>query len=149
MLNPNEPLRAAYVEAIQTATGLQVWAKKVPKDVVIPDQYIIINSQSKTLTEEYKNLSAPPLVANKFEWLCTITLDLYNINLAGFGDPAINDAIEALVISAVQDGIEVDGFEVKSYSFIDSIDLDIETDTQSIERRVVTYQHWLCQRQEG
>jgi len=145
ILNPNEPLRAAYVAAMELATGLPVWAKKVPKDTEIPQQYIIVSTQTKNRIEEYKNLEAFPLVANKFEWQCSITIDLYNVNMSGFGNPAVNDEVEQQVVDVIQSGIEVDGFHVKSYEFFGSVDLDIETDTQSIERRVITYQHWLWQ----
>lgn len=146
ILNPNEPLRAAYVSKIKAALGtIPVWAKKLPKDKPNADQYVLIMSQTKRRTEEYKSLGEEPLVANKFEWLCTINIDINNINQAGFAKPMNNDNVEETIINAIQSGITVPGFSVKSYDFIDSNDLDVETATQSIERRVITYQHWLCQ----
>jgi hypothetical protein len=135
LLNPNAPLRNAYLTA-WAATGLPVWAKKVPKSAVIPKQYILITSQTKQRTEVSKDC---------FEWLCQIVVDIIYVGAAGYASPIKNDDIEEIGVNAIQAGIVVAGFDVKSYDFIQSLDLDIETDTQSIERRVITYEHWLQQ----
>jgi|GEM_PF-3108160 len=147
--NPNKPLRTAYVNKLRTATNLPVYAMLLPKDIKpVPKQYVLISSQTKNITEESKNLTGAPLEANKFEWLCTITIDINYVSENGFAKPEKNDGIEELIVAAIQEGIQVSGFTVKSYQFFSSVDLDIATQTQYIERRMVTYQHWLCQQQD-
>jgi hypothetical protein len=144
VLNPNEPLRTAYVNKLRSATGLPVWAKKLPKGTN-PEQYILISSQPKLPTETSKNLTEAPLTANRFEWLARITVEIVSVWDIGVAKPVSNDTVEAKVLTAVYEGLEVAGWRVKSYDVIDSIDLDFDTDRQSIERKIITFQHWLCQ----
>lgn len=133
--NPESPLRTAYIAAL---SGVQpIWAGKVPKTGVVPRSYTIIGSQTKNPTEKGKE--------GCMEWLCSIVLDLWNVNPAGYSAKGINDNIEEQIIDIIEQGITVEGFRVNSADFIDSIDLSVETPTQSIERRVITYQHWLSQ----
>lgn len=133
--NPNEPLRTAYVSALSSIQPL--WVGKVPKSGVVPRSYTILGTQTKNPTEKGKD--------GCMEWLCTIVIDLFNVNAAGYSAKGVNDDIEAQIIDIIEAGIMVEGFQVKSTDFIDSIDLSIETPTASIERRVITYQHWLSQ----
>jgi len=139
ILNPDKYLRTAYVDALRPAlTGVNVWAKKIPKDVTpLPKRYVLITSQTKSRTEVSKGC---------YEWLCSIMVDVFNVNVAGYAKPENNDDYEEIIIDTIESGIVVPFFQVKSYDFIDSIDLDIETPAQSLERRVIVYQHWLCQR---
>lgn len=135
-LNPNTALRTAYLAAL-AGIGIPGWAKKIPKDIKpIPDQYYLVTSQTLNPTERKKDC---------FEWLCTIVIDVIFVGPAGYVSPVKTEDIEAKVITAVENGINVIGFDVKSIEFIDSVNLDEETESQSIERRAITYQHWLCQ----
>lgn len=133
--NPEMPLRTAYIQAL---SGIQpTWSGKVPKNVSVPNKYTLIGTQTKNPTEKGKD--------GCMEWICTIVIDLYNLNIAGYSAKGVNDVVEEQVINIIEAGIDVDGFRVNSIDFIDSKDLSIETPTQSIERRVITYQHWLAQ----
>lgn len=135
--SPDTPLRVAYINAIKAVNPtLPVWAKKVPKGVTVPNLYVLISSQSKNATERSKDC---------WEWLCTINIDIFYKNLQGYSDTVKVDNAEAQVIIAIENGINVQGFSVKSINLLDSNDLDIETPTESIERRVLTYEHWICQ----
>lgn len=128
-------MRGAYVTALAVATGVPVWSKKVPKDVdPIPLKYILITSQTKNRTEVDKD---------GFEWLCTITVDIYNVNEAGYSSIVNLDDIEENVINTIEEEIQIPGFITKSTVLFDSRDLETETASQSIERRILTYQHWL------
>ena len=134
-LDPNTALRTAYLSAL-AGIGVPGWAKKVPKNAEIPSNYYLITSQTLNRTEVGKDC---------FEWLCSIVVDVIYRGTPGYASPVQTEAIEAEVISAIENGITVAGFSVKSTDFVDSVNLDEETETQSIERRVITYQHWLCQ----
>lgn len=135
-LDPNTALRSAYLSAL-SGIGIPGWAKKVPKNITpIPVNYFLVTSQTLNPTERSKDC---------FEWLCSIVIDVIYAGAAGYANPVQTETIEAQIITAIEAGITVEGFDVKSIRFIDSINLDEETDTQSIERRVITYQHWLCQ----
>lgn len=134
MKNPNTPLRTAYVTGLRTATGLNVWGKKVPLTVKpIPSQYIVISSQSKQR-----------FVVSKcgFEWMCQVTVDINLVNALGFANTEVLDAIEEKVLNFVQ-SITVTGFKVKTTRLVNQTQLDAETSTQSIERTILVYEHWL------
>lgn len=133
MLNPDKYIRAAYVGKFTP-----IWEKKVPKDITSPPaNYYLISTQSKQPTERKKDC---------FEWQCQIVIECISIQPMGFSSSiAIND-MEEQVISTIENGIEVENFDVKSYQFIDSISLDTETATNSIYRRVITYEHWLAEK---
>lgn len=136
-LDPNTPLRAAYITALAAVLNVPGWAKKVPKNAnPIPANYFLVHSQTLNPTERCKE---------SFEWLCSIVVDIIYAGPSGYASPVQTETLEAGVFTAVENGIVVPGFDVKSIRFIDSINLDEETPTQSIERRVITYQHWLCQ----
>lgn len=134
-LDPNTALRVAYLNAL-SGVGIPGWAKKVPKNVTIPSNYFLVHSQTLNPTERCKE---------NFEWLCSIVVDIIYAGPAGYASPVQTENIEAKIFTAIEAGIIVAGFDVKSIRFIDSVNLDEETPTQSIERRVITYQHWLCQ----
>lgn len=143
--NPNEPLRAAYIAKLNEATGLPIWAKLKPKNTPNEGQYLLIQAQTKNRTEISKNIQGAVHVANNFEWRSTINVEIININASGYAKPSVNDAVEQQVTNAIYAGLQVDGFQVKSYDLTNSIDLDISTDDLYIERRVITFEHWLCQ----
>jgi hypothetical protein len=134
-LNPNQPLRDAYITAL-SAIGLPVKSKKIPKNSSAVQQYILITSQIKKRTCISKDC---------YDYLCSISVDINYFSPNGYVDSNKNDDIEGQVVNIIEDGIEVDGFMVKSSDFVQSIPLDIETPTYSIQRQIITYQHWLGQ----
>lgn len=135
--DPNTPLQKSYIDAIKIATDLSGWPNRVPIDTKsIPLQYFLIATQTKNRTAISKN---------NWEWLCTIVVDIIYAGGRGFSSPVKNNTVEAQIISAIEGGISVEGFYVKSRELISSIPLNIDTNTQYLERTVLTYQHWLGQ----
>ena len=132
--NPNEPIRIGIKSAL-IPTSIPVFAKRVPKDTKLT-QYIILSSQTKNRTEVSKDC---------FDWMCSVNIECITYSQSGFVNPKTNDDIEAQVIDIIQSGIVINGFLVKEINFIQSIDLDIDTPTATIERRVITYQFWVGQ----
>lgn len=134
--NPDEPLRTAYLAAL--APVQPIWVEQVPKNVTVPLSYTLIGSQTKNPTEKGKE--------GCMEWLCTIVIDVYSISPAGYSAKSVNDTAEEQIIDIIEQGFAVDGFMVKSIDFVDSITFKtLQTPTQNIERRSITYQHWLAQ----
>lgn len=134
--NPDAPLRTVYLAGMNTI--IQAWSNKVPKSVTVPNQYIILQDQIKNPTDKGKE--------GCMEWLCTMIVDIYNINPSGYSSIGGIDNIEEQVIDWIESGFIVDGFMLKSIDFIESVPFTpIETPTQTIERRTIRYQHWLAQ----
>lgn len=133
MLNPDENIRKAYAGKLSP-----IWEKRVPEDVKpVPNKYYLISTQSKQPTERKKDC---------FEWQCQIVIECISIQELGYASSIPVNNMEAAVITAIEAGIEVEGFDVKSYKFIGSVSLDTETQTNSIYRRVITYEHWLAEK---
>jgi len=146
MTSPDKYIRAAYITALQSATGLKVWHKKVPKNTSpVPAKYIILDSQTKNETVKSK----PSETGNsqtQFEWLCTIDVNIYSINQSGISNAAVVDDIEEIVLSVVRGGVvTVTGFKIKNTAILESMDLSVETAAQSTDRKLVKFEHWLSE----
>jgi hypothetical protein len=135
LISPDKYIRKAYLAALAGA-GVPVYAKKVPIDKAIPQKYILLSTQTKQRTAVSKN---------GWEWNTQITIDIVFVGVKGVAQTDKVDDVEGAVIEAIENGITVDGFAVKSTDLINSQPLDIETPTQSIERRILIYEHWVCQ----
>lgn len=134
VINPDKYIRAAYKVGLEA--DAPVWEKKVPIDGSTPSRYYIISTQTKNETERSKD---------GYEWMCSIVIEC--VSWQGLGNASsvpIND-MEQHLISIVQTGLNIAGFDLKETTFVDSVPLDVDTPTDSIYRRVVTYQHWLNQ----
>lgn len=137
MINPDSHVRTAYVQALKTATGLPVFAKVLPSGSKAT-QYIILDSQSKSQTVDAK--------VDYFEWLCRININIYNINPAGIYKPIETDNIEQIVLNTVLPGISIDGFHNKNTDIIESQDLSLEYPTASVDRKLIVFEHWICEK---
>lgn len=142
MINtPEKPLRTAYIAALQTATGLGVFPDGVPKSATTPTAYILITSQTKTRTAIAKpTVATNP--ADNFGWLASIVFDIQFFSPSGFSNPGAVDNIEEQVIN-VAETITVSGWDVKTRVQVQSMPLPVNTSTNFINRRVLTYQHWM------
>lgn len=136
-LNPNKYVRTAYISALELATGLKVWHRVVPKTVSpIPKNYILLDSQTKNETVKAKT--------DYFEWLVTLDVHIFNYNVKGYSDASKVDDIEEIVNRTIRiNGVTIPNFSNKEVEMLDSIPLPLETDTNSIDRTVIKYQHWL------
>lgn len=136
MKNPDKYLREGYLIALR-AQGLTVYNKTIPVDTIPdPQGYVLIESQSKTVTERSKT---------SFEWNSRVTLHIVKVNARGYSTTTSIDDMEEKCINAVENGILVNNFYVKSTYQIESMNLDMTDKTNTIERRVLLYEHWLAE----
>jgi hypothetical protein len=137
ILNPDKFIRAAYIESLQTATGVKVWHKKIPKNTSpVPSKYIILDSLTKNETVKAKG--------EYFEWLCTIDVNIYNVKASGYSSAAVVDDLEQVVLNVVRMGnVRVMGFSNKNTAILETQDLSAETTTQSVDRKLIKFEHWL------
>lgn len=141
ILNPDKHIRIAYIQALQAATGLKVWHRKVPKNISpIPSKYIILDTQSKNETVNAKNNDERETY---FEWLVTLDVNIYNVNQVGYSNADVVDDLEQIVISVIRQGIDIPNFNNKNTNILESQDLSADTTTQSIDRKMIKFEHWL------
>jgi len=137
MLNPDKYLREGYLTALQ-GQGLTVYNKTIPVDTTPdPSGYVLVESQSKSITERSKT---------DFEWNSRITLHIIKVNTRGYSATSIVDDMEEKCINAVENGILVNNFYLKSTYLVESMNLDMSDKTNTIERRVLIYEHWLSEK---
>lgn len=136
MINPDKHLRAAYIAALESATGLKVYDNSVPMDESLPDRYIIFSNQRKDPFSRDKE---------RYEWLCVPEIDIYSVNEKGFNSSAIIDDIEQQVLTAIGSGITIGaGFTNKFSRLSDTYTFNpVETETNTISRKRIIYEHWL------
>lgn len=141
ILNPDKNIRIAYITALQAATGLKVWHRKIPKNISpIPAKYIILDTQSKNETVVAKNNEERETY---FEWTVTIDVNIYNVNQVGYSNADVVDDLEQIVISVIRQGINIPNFNNKNTNILESQDLSADTTTQSIDRKMIKFEHWL------
>lgn len=137
MINPDKYIRTAYISALKAATGLPVFAKVFPSGNTAK-KYIIIDSQSKSRIVRAK--------VDYYEWQCRINVNIYSVVNAGTSNPAIVSDIEEQVQNTINSGIPVENFFNKNTDLISAQDLSLNTQTTSIDRSLLIYEHWLCEK---
>lgn len=134
MKRPDKYIRKAYVDLCKQF--IPTWEAGIPITVIpIPNIYGLVTNQ--TLNEYERNKDG-------HEWLCSITVDLNSVQPKGNYGSAILDDIEEKITNVIEsDMLVVPGFIVKETTFIQSQPLVDTTSTQTITRKIFTYQHWL------
>lgn len=142
MVNPDKYIRKAYIDLCKTFIP-DVWEEGVPKTVKpLPELYILITNQSRNETEVSKGIENE--VNSSKEWLCTVAVDINHVRVAGyFGSEQVDD-IEQQIMNVVDlELLVVPGFKVKETRLVLSQPLSGTTSTQTVSRKVITYEHWL------
>lgn len=132
MVNPDKFLRKAAIDLCKVF--IPSWEDGVPIDVSpIPQPYLLIINQTRNPTEENKD---------GYEWRIQLTFDINYVRKLGYYGSAIVDDIEQQLMNSIEE-IEVPGFVVKEIVFINSQPLTASSKTQTITRKVITYEFWL------
>lgn len=141
MVIPDKYIRKAYISLIniQLANSYltcPIYDSVVPKDIdPIPPLRIILSTQTKKQANTTKC---------GHDWQCTILLDIiYEQNL-GFVDKVIVETIEEVISNAIDlnpNDIAIPPFIVYNTQILDSHDMSLETQTKSINRKLVRYEH--------
>lgn len=131
-VNPNVPIRTALISLL-TGLSIPAWNKRIPKNVATPLMYALLTSQTKQPTEISKC---------GYEWMASVNVDLYRINPYGYVNTVPIDDLEQNVVNFIEE-LTIPGWNVKNINLLNIQDLDADTTTNTIERRVVSYQFWL------
>lgn len=137
MVNPNKHIRTSIVSAL-SSVGTSVWYKRLPKTIATPEKYILIQSQSKQ--EAFRAKSC-------WEWLCQFNIEIVVEGEQGIPPTDAIDGLEQSVLSAMENfNVTSGGFATKYCDMINQYEDSVETDTNSIERRILTYEIWLSKK---
>lgn len=146
MVNPDKYIRKAYVDLCKTFLP-ETWEAGVPINITpSPTFYILITNQTRNETEVSKGVVDEDgnLTNSTKEWLCTITVDINRKQpLGNYGSAPVDDLEQQIMNVIENDGLIVPGFIVKSHRLVQSQPLTASNTTQTITRKVFTYEHWL------
>lgn len=142
ILNPNKYIRIGIIAALKGAIPtLKIWYKKVPASVTpIPNVYVLLDSQTKNETVVSKSTTEK---ATNFEWLATIDVNIYSVKASGFSDFDVVDDLEQTILSVIRTGVDIPNFDTKDVRILESQDLSTETETYSIDRKLIKFEIWL------
>lgn len=138
MNNPNKYIRKAIITAL-APLQISIYDKVVPKSVnPVPTKYIILNSTTKVENNRTK-------VDKMYD--VAMQADLVYTQPQGYIDSAVIDDLEQSFLQAIapednvrQDlDLSADNLKVYNTFVDDNQDIDIETPTQTILRRVIRF----------
>lgn len=126
---PNSILRRSY---INTFPQYKIYDISIPNDEITPELYLTINDVVLNEYENYKEGN---------DWLLATSINIWKENEKGFVssvelEEVANDIISTLPI--------VQGFKLHHREMFDCKQFALlETDTNTIERTVIIFKHWL------
>lgn len=134
MRNPDKYIRKAIVEAWQAEKPtIPIFDAVVPSDETTPDKFVVINAINKYRTAESKG---------HYEWRGTVQIISISIKPKGFIVSSEVDDMEESLIPLMED-IEIGGFRVNYSKFEGSQYSNIESPSESVTRKVTTFEMWL------
>jgi hypothetical protein len=147
MVNPDKYIRKAYIDMCKVFMP-NTWEAGVPINMTpIPSFYILITNQTRNETEITKGVIDDNGELDMYgakEWLCTVTVDINRVQpLGNYGSAPVDDLEQQIMNVIENDGLVVEGFVVKSARLVQSQPLVDSSKTQTITRKVFTYEHWL------
>lgn len=123
--------------AVQNVTA---YLKKFPIETPVPGTYVLITAVSKAPTERSKE---------DWEWSVKVTFNIVRVNVRGFAGNTSAEDVEQICMNVCEYGFAVDGFSLKRAEMIESMPLDMDDKTTTIERRVLIYEFWMQQFDPG
>lgn len=144
-VNPDKYIRRAYLIALTNVSmgsvAVPVFDRRVPINIKpIPSTRIIISSQSKQAFNETKCGHG---------WECSVLLDIITEQNNSFVNTAIVDDIEQQISDQIDiwqakgHDILIPPFTCYYTRFSDSHDIELETPTTTIIRKLIRYTHRL------
>lgn len=151
MLNPDKYIRAVYIAKFAGITSggktVPTYSQRVPNNInPVPSVYILIHSQSKNETGPGKPGDTEIMQSNRKEWTANITVDIVSNQPKGHSNMAIVEDIEQEVLNRIYNGLYPANFLVKDTKMVSATELNGENATQSVDRKVLIFTHWINER---
>lgn len=129
-VNPSKYIRLSIINAL---APLKVWSNRVPKNVTpTPTTYALIQSLGKQEYAECKTGN---------EWLVSVDVDFYHLGTLGYDYSTILDDEIQRCLPFIYT-ITSPNIRIKNVDLEFERDLSFDTATNSINRKVLTFQIW-------
>lgn len=140
-------LRKAHIDLILSTLGITGYDQSIPIDVVpLPNRYALVTSVNNQNTLGAKPYSDDNMAYRHTEIQSFINVDIVDVNDFGFASNAWVDWASEVYENAVRRQLVVDGYSVKETAKTNEVPLPVTTDTLSIQRIVMTFEHWLAKK---
>lgn len=123
-------IRSGIISTLGNSTP--IYNKNVPKSLQ-PNTYILIINQA---LQEYERAKGC------YEWQSQFTLDLVTKTTLNGDATTIIDNLHSFIESRIRD-LTVPNYTVKNIELVGTTDNDFDTATNTINRRLLTYNIWL------
>jgi len=134
---PDLFVREAFV-SLFSDVGAPCYDMVVPKDIEIPNQYILLTDQEN---RQHSTNKCGHL------WATTILLDVVSQNLAGYSNRQPLDELCSNINSLIDldnGDITIANFQVMNTQVLNSRDMTLQTPTKTINRKLIRYQFILA-----
>lgn len=144
MMDTSE-IRKAYIELISNLIGLPGYDTLVPVDES-PDRYFIVSNVTRTSTAAGKAHSSDNTAYRRTENRVFINVDIVVVTELGVHSSLeVEDLVDSIVES-VKRGLRPDGYLVKETLVQNTVPLHLTTESNQIQRMVVSFEHWVQKR---
>lgn len=135
MANPTTAIRESFWYALSGVISAPIFVDNIPLGVdPLPVVYVLISGQSKQERSICKR--CPNL------WTCSITLDVISVTDASNNNRLLVDNVEQEIYEIVNkcSDFQVDGFSITNMKLLNTLNADVDIDTQNLDRQIVTYE---------
>lgn len=135
MANPTTAIRESFWYALSGVISAPIFVDNIPLGVdPLPSVYVLISGQSKQERSICKR--CPNL------WTCSITLDVISVTDASNNNRLLVDNVEQEIYEIVNkcSDFQVDGFSITNMKLLNTLNADVDIDTQNLDRQIVTYE---------
>lgn len=135
MANPTTAIRESFWYALNSTISAPIFVDNIPLGVdPLPSVYVLISGQSKQERSICKR--CPNL------WTCSITLDVISVTDASQNNRLLVDNVEQEIYEIVNkcSDFQVEGFSITNMKLLNTLNADVDIDTQNLDRQIVTYE---------
>lgn len=135
MANPTTAIRTSFWNALNSTISAPIFVDNIPLGVdPLPSIYVLISGQSK---QEKSICKRCPV-----NWTCSITLDIISVSDVSSNNRLLVDNVEQEIYDIVNEcaSFVITGFTVTNTKMVNSINADVDIDTQNLDRQIVTYE---------
>ncbi|MEI2271827.1 hypothetical protein OHD16_06700 [Sphingobacterium sp. ML3W] len=140
-------LRKEYLRIVTGSTGLPGFDTSVPLDVSpLPNEYYLVSNVSRTQTTLAKAPESYVTGYRKNENRVFLNVDV-NVRLKkGFNSSFSVEKYVDAIIENLSSSLNPQGYYVKETKLVNMVPMNVVTDTNSIQRMVISFEHWVSKK---
>jgi len=140
-------LRKSYIELISNAISAPGYDTSIPLDVTpLPTTYFIVSNVSRINTTLAKSFSSDVTAFRNAENKVFLNVDMIVVNDLGYHSSLLVESYIETIIEKITKELNPTGYYVKETKVVNIVPLHMVTESQNIQRMVVSFEHWISKR---